>query len=120
MSNMWRSVARFARQQLVVNKTMDIERILQLWYLRLLALCKLGLYQLASAELDKLGDLNRPELTYEFHGMDGSGSLVPFELFILWARLPAWLKHPLISLERLTMLAVQCKKVSCIHTCIYL
>ncbi|KAJ8656236.1 hypothetical protein O0I10_008030 [Lichtheimia ornata] len=111
MSNMWRSVARFARQQLVVNKTMDIERILQLWYLRLLALCKLGLYQLASAELDKLGDLNRPELTYEFHGMDGSsGSLVPFELFILWARLPAWLKHPLISLERLTMLAVQCKK----------
>ncbi|CDH51222.1 hypothetical protein RO3G_00406 [Lichtheimia corymbifera JMRC:FSU:9682] len=61
MSNMWRSVARFARQQLVVNKTMDIERILQLWYLRLLALCKLGLYQLASAELDKLGDLNRPD-----------------------------------------------------------
>ncbi|KAG0182628.1 hypothetical protein DFQ28_005719 [Apophysomyces sp. BC1034] len=81
---------------------------------RLLALTKLGLYQLASAEFDKLGDLNRPELTYEYHAQaypDRSGSIVPFELWVLWASLPAWLKYPLVTLERITVLAVRCKKM---------
>ncbi|KAI9490515.1 hypothetical protein BDB00DRAFT_768736 [Zychaea mexicana] len=119
MNNMWRAVARYARQQLVQSNPTDLEQILELWYLRLLALTKLGLYQLASAELDKLGDLSRAELTFEFHNAipkqqqdsSSSGSMVPFELRILAARLPAWLKYPLVALERLTMLAVHCKKV---------
>ncbi|KAI9314637.1 hypothetical protein BX666DRAFT_1862557 [Dichotomocladium elegans] len=112
MNNQWRAVARYARHQLV-HKTnpSDLEQILQFWYLRLLALTKLGLHQLASAELDKLGDLDRPEFTYEFYGAnENKGSMVPFELYVLYARLPAWLKHPVVSLERLTMLAVRCKK----------
>ncbi|KAI8146824.1 hypothetical protein BJV82DRAFT_600027 [Fennellomyces sp. T-0311] len=111
-NNMWRAVARYARQQLVQSNPNELDQILQLWHLRLLALTKLGLYQLASAEMDKLGDLNRPELTYEFHNIpDHYGSMVPFELHVLWACLPAWLKYPLVSLERLTMLAVHCKKM---------
>ncbi|KAI9247485.1 hypothetical protein BDA99DRAFT_446846 [Phascolomyces articulosus] len=113
MNNMWRTVARYARQQLVQSNPSDLEHILQLWYLRLLALTKLGLYQLASTELDKLGDLNRVELSYEFHNIpDKQGSMVPFELHVLSARLPAWLKYPLVTLERLTMLAVHCKKMN--------
>ncbi|KAI7848126.1 hypothetical protein BDC45DRAFT_450779 [Circinella umbellata] len=114
MNNMWRAVARYARQQLVQSNPNDLEQILQLWYIRLLALTKLGLYQLASAELDKLGDLNRPEFTFEFYNNNNNikeGSMVPFELHVLSARLPAWLKYPLITLERLTMLAVYCKKM---------
>ncbi|KAI7862677.1 hypothetical protein BDF14DRAFT_1876567 [Spinellus fusiger] len=101
MNNMWRSVARYARQRL-------------LWYIRLLALVKLGLHQLASAEFDKLGDLHRPELTAEYHPQlypGRIGTLVPFELWMLWACLPAWLKYPLLSLERITLLSVDCKKM---------
>ncbi|KAF7732016.1 Trafficking protein particle complex subunit 12 [Apophysomyces ossiformis] len=114
MNNMWRSVARYARQKLVQTDPTDLEEIFQLWYTRLLALTKLGLYQLASAEFDKLGDLNRPELTYEYYPQaypDCSGSIVPFELLVLWASLPAWLKAPLTALERISMLAIRCKKM---------
>jgi Tfp pilus assembly protein PilF len=75
--------------------------------MRLLALTKLGLNQLASAEFEKLGDLNRAQLKDEETGE----SLVPYELWILWARLPFFLKFPSITLERLTMLAVHCKKM---------
>lgn len=74
--------------------------------MRLLALTKLGLCQLASAEFEKLGDLDRPEL----RDLKTDESLVPFELRILWGTLPSFLKYPTIALERITMLAVYCKK----------
>ncbi|KAL0073038.1 hypothetical protein J3Q64DRAFT_1809148 [Phycomyces blakesleeanus] len=114
MNNMWRSVARYARQRLVQIDPLDLDTILHLWYIRLLALTKLGLHQLASAEFEKLGDLNRPEFTAEYHSQlypGRTGTLIPFELWVLWACLPAWLKYPLMSLERITMLAVFCKKM---------
>lgn len=75
--------------------------------MRLLALTKLGLCQLASAEFEKLGDLDRPELK----NPSTNQSLVPFELRILWGTLPSLLKYPSITLERITMLAVYCKKM---------
>lgn len=75
--------------------------------MRLLALTKLGLCQLASAEFEKLGDLDRPEL----RDPHTNQSLVPFELRILWGTLPSLLKYPSITLERITMLAVYCKKM---------
>jgi Flp pilus assembly protein TadD len=69
-------------------------------------LTKLGLCQLASAEFEKLGDLDRPE----FKDLHTHQSLVPFELRTLYATLPAYLKYPSIALERITLLAVYCKK----------
>lgn len=65
---------------------------LQLWHIRLLALFQLGLYQLASAEFEKLSDVI---LT------------VPFAMQVLWALLPFQLDHPLVTLERLSLLAVR-------------
>ncbi|KAI8875343.1 TPR-like protein [Backusella circina FSU 941] len=104
---MWRAVAKHARQQIVHADPNNVDEILKLWYMRLLALTKLGLNQLASAEFEKLGDLNRAELKNEETGE----SFVPYELWILWGRLPFFLKFPSITLERLTMLGVHCKKM---------
>ncbi|KAI7869095.1 uncharacterized protein EV154DRAFT_130228 [Mucor mucedo] len=106
MNNMWRSIAKYARQQIVQSDPSQVEAILKLWHMRLLALTKLGLCQLASAEFEKLGDLDRPEL----RDLRTDESLVPFELRILWGTLPSFLKYPAIALERITMLAVYCKK----------
>lgn len=109
----WRSVARLARNRIVQTNPAHLSEILQLWNVRLGALVKLRLYQLASAELDKLGDLTRQEFTFEYHqGLfpGQSGSMIPFELRILWANLPGWMKHPHTSIERLTLLAMECKK----------
>lgn len=127
---MWRSIAKYARQQIVqsdptqVESTLQVSKAkmrrdlkkkktitlyslsLQLWYVRLLALTKLGLCQLASAEFEKIGDLDRPELCDH-----NQQSLVPFELRILFATLPSQLKYPALTLERVTMLAVYCKKM---------
>lgn len=82
--------------------------------MRLQALVNLRLYQLALAELDKLGDLNRQEYTYEYHqGLfpGKSGLMIPFELRVLWANLPGWMKHQNTSIERITLLAMECQKV---------
>lgn len=76
----------------------------------------LRLYQLALAELDKLGDLNRQEYTFEYHqGLfpGKSGIMIPFELRVLSANLPGLMKHYNTSIERLTILAMECQKVSC-------
>ncbi|KAG1055457.1 hypothetical protein G6F46_002014 [Rhizopus delemar] len=106
MNNMWRSVAKYARQQIIQSDGSQVKHILQLWHMRLLALTKLGLYQLATAEFEKLGDLDRLELK----DPATNESLVPFSLWILWARLPSYLKYPRLTLERLAMLAARCKK----------
>lgn len=66
----------------------------------------MGLCQLASAEFEKLGDLDRPE----FNDINTGQSLVPFELRVLYATLPAHLKYPSLTLERVTLLAIYCKK----------
>ncbi|KAI9485905.1 MAG: hypothetical protein EXX96DRAFT_24647 [Benjaminiella poitrasii] len=105
---MWRSIAKYARQQIVQSDPNQIKEILKLWHLRLLALNKLGLCQLASAELEKLGNLDRPE----FFDAEKEESFVPFELRILHAILPSYLKYPALTLERLSLLAIYCQKLS--------
>ncbi|KAI8970276.1 hypothetical protein BDF20DRAFT_907666 [Mycotypha africana] len=104
---MWRSLAKYARQQIVQSESSQVESILELWYLRLLALTKLGLCQLASAEFEKLGDFERPELC----DPNTQESLVPFELRVLFATLPVHLKYPTVALERITLLIVYCKRM---------
>ncbi|KAI9260807.1 hypothetical protein BY458DRAFT_439952 [Sporodiniella umbellata] len=111
MNNMWRSVAKYTRQQIIQSDSSNIESLLQLWHMRLLALTKLGLPQLATAELEKLGDLGRNELK----DISTGESFVPFALWILWARLPSYLNHPYVTLQRLTMLAAKCKKLQKHH-----
>ncbi|CAO3661536.1 unnamed protein product [Umbelopsis ramanniana] len=110
----WRSVARFARNRIVQTNPSHLAEILQLWYVRLQALVNLRLYQLALAELDKLGDLNRQEYTFEYHqGLfpGKSGIMIPFELRVLSANLPGLMKHYNNSIERLTILAMECQKM---------
>ncbi|KAI8978908.1 hypothetical protein BDB01DRAFT_253383 [Pilobolus umbonatus] len=107
MNNMWRAVAKYTRQQIVQSEPTKIDHILKLWHMRLLALIKLNLCQLAAAELEKLGDLDRSELI-DPHTQE---SMVPYALWILWARLPSYLKQVSVTLERLTMLAVKCMKL---------
>ncbi|KAI9301132.1 hypothetical protein BJ944DRAFT_153714, partial [Cunninghamella echinulata] len=105
MNNHWKSVARYARQKLVQTSPTDLETIFQLWYIRLLALYQLGLYQLASAEFEKMGDFQQ----LQYH------HCMPFEMRVLWAILPIKLQHHLITLERLSLLAIQCQKNSQDH-----
>ncbi|ORZ11576.1 hypothetical protein BCR42DRAFT_332647 [Absidia repens] len=101
MNHHWRAVARDARQKLVQTPPTELDTIFQLWYIRLLALYQLGLYQLASAEFEKLGSDDI---------LTALPDLLPFEIRVLWAVLPFQMGHPLATLEFLSRLAIQCQK----------
>lgn len=111
----WRTLATFSKQRLLITEVGDVDTLTKLWCYRLIALIHIGLCQLAAAELDKLGDLFRPDLRYEaylelFPGR--SGSMIPFTLQVIWAQLPAYLGELAVSLDRLYFLMGWCHQAS--------
>lgn len=66
---------------------------LQLWYTRFALLRKLGMFELCQAEAEPFGQLNRPDVYFEFSPeMHGTrrGSMAPFSLRLLLAELPMY------------------------------
>ncbi|KAI9104534.1 hypothetical protein DFS34DRAFT_575911, partial [Phlyctochytrium arcticum] len=93
--NSWRSVAILARQRLLAMHPAEVKEIMRWWFVRLLALAKLKLFEFASGELTKVGcvDLDPPNLRYEKYPEcfpDIKGSMLSFEIRMFWARLPGF------------------------------
>lgn len=87
---------------------------LQLWFVRLALLVKLGLFQNAEMEFEPFGSLDQPDLYYEYypHVYPGRrGSMVPFSMRILHAELHQYLGSPQESLDRLHRVKAVCSKV---------
>ncbi|KAM9201073.1 trafficking protein particle complex subunit 12 isoform 3-T5 [Dugong dugon] len=86
---------------------------LQLWFVRLALLVKLGLFQNAEMEFEPFGNLDQPDLYYEYypHVYPGRrGSMVPFSMRILHAELRQYLGSPQESLDRLHRMKTICSK----------
>ncbi|XP_030167581.1 trafficking protein particle complex subunit 12 isoform X1 [Lynx canadensis] len=87
---------------------------LQLWFVRLALLVKLGLFQNAEMEFEPFGNLDRPDLYYEYHPQvypGRRGSMVPFSMRILHAELQQYLGNPQESLDRLHRVKAVCSKI---------
>ncbi|XP_074187737.1 trafficking protein particle complex subunit 12 isoform X2 [Rhinolophus sinicus] len=87
---------------------------LQLWFVRLALLVKLGLFQNAEVEFEPFGDLDQPDLYYEYypHVYPGRrGSMVPFSMRILHAELQQYLGNPQESLDRLHRVKAVCSQI---------
>ncbi|XP_036737534.2 trafficking protein particle complex subunit 12 isoform X1 [Manis pentadactyla] len=87
---------------------------LQLWFVRLALLVKLGLFQNAETEFEPFGNLDQPDLYYEYypHTYPGRrGSMVPFSMRILHAELQQYLGSPQESLDRLHGVKAVCSKI---------
>uniref|UniRef100_A0A8C5U699 Trafficking protein particle complex subunit 12 n=1 Tax=Malurus cyaneus samueli TaxID=2593467 RepID=A0A8C5U699_9PASS len=87
---------------------------LQLWFVRLALLVKLNLFQNAEMEFEPFGNLDQPDLYYEYypHVYPGrKGSMVPFSMRILHAELPQYLGNPQESLDRLHSMKIICTKI---------
>ncbi|XP_008059853.1 trafficking protein particle complex subunit 12 [Carlito syrichta] len=87
---------------------------LQLWFVRLALLVKLGLFQNAEMEFEPFGNLDQPDLYYEYypHVYPGRrGSMVPFSMRILHAELQQYLGNPQESLDRLHGVKTICSKI---------
>lgn len=87
---------------------------LQLWFLRLSLLVKLGLFQNAEMEIEPFRNLDQPDLYYEYypHVYPGRrGSMVPFSMRILHAELRQYLGCPQETLDRLQSMKTICLKI---------
>ncbi|XP_069870779.1 trafficking protein particle complex subunit 12 [Dipodomys merriami] len=87
---------------------------LQLWFVRLALLVKLGLFQNAEMEFEPFGNLDQPDLYYEYypHVYPGRrGSMVPFSMRILHAELQQYLGNPQEALDRLHRVRTVCSQI---------
>ncbi|XP_038628497.1 trafficking protein particle complex subunit 12 isoform X2 [Tachyglossus aculeatus] len=85
-----------------------------LWFVRLALLVKLALFQNADAEFEPFGNLDQPDLYYEYypHVYPGRrGSMVPFSMRILHAELQQYLGNPQESLDRLHRMKTICSQI---------
>uniref|UniRef100_A0A8C6P998 Trafficking protein particle complex subunit 12 n=1 Tax=Nothobranchius furzeri TaxID=105023 RepID=A0A8C6P998_NOTFU len=84
---------------------------LQLWFVRLALLTKLNLFQNAELEFEPFGNLDQPDLYYEYYPSvypGRRGSMVPFSMRLLHAELPQYLAKPQEALDRLHNLKTVC------------
>ncbi|KAM4723572.1 trafficking protein particle complex subunit 12 isoform 1-T2 [Anableps anableps] len=84
---------------------------LQLWFVRLSLLTKLNLFQNAELEFEPFGNLDQPDLYYEYYPTvypGRRGSMVPFSMRLLHAELPQYLAKPQEALDRLHNLKTVC------------
>ncbi|XP_028578287.2 trafficking protein particle complex subunit 12 isoform X3 [Podarcis muralis] len=87
---------------------------LQLWFVRLALLMKLGLFQNAEMEFEPFGNLDQADLYYEYYPNvypGRKGSMVPFSMRILHAELQQYLGNPQESLDRLHSMKTICTKI---------
>uniref|UniRef100_A0A8B9HYP8 Trafficking protein particle complex subunit 12 n=1 Tax=Astyanax mexicanus TaxID=7994 RepID=A0A8B9HYP8_ASTMX len=87
---------------------------LQLWFVRLALLVKLNLFQNAELEFEPFGNVDQPDLYYEYYPTvypGRRGSMVPFSMRVLHAELPQYLNKPQESLDRLHSMRSVCQKI---------
>ncbi|VDC03511.1 unnamed protein product [Peniophora sp. CBMAI 1063] len=84
MTNSWRAIARLARDRLVQTDPEDLDRVFNLWYLRLSSLARLRLFNQTTSEAANLQNVlvSVPQSTLD--------RIVPFELQVLFARTAYW------------------------------
>ncbi|KAG0062457.1 hypothetical protein BGZ89_010643 [Linnemannia elongata] len=132
INNSWRAMTRYTRSQILMTPSDHILELINLWYARLLALVKLGQYEMAQAELDQLGDLHGPQYRYENYAPDSfavqgvqsierpegdgirRGCMVPFEMLVLRARLQGYLGDTYEAIDQLYDLIMRSKKFEAI------
>ncbi|TRY61260.1 hypothetical protein TCAL_04212 [Tigriopus californicus] len=87
---------------------------LQIWFARISLLVKLRQFSIAELETTAFGDLDRPDLYFQFYsGMypNRRGSMVPFAFRILIAEIPQYLGKYHETLDRLYALLATVKKI---------
>nr|XP_036286185.1 trafficking protein particle complex subunit 12 [Pipistrellus kuhlii] len=87
---------------------------LQLWFVRLALLVKLGLFQSAEREFEPFGSLDQPDLYYEYYPQlypGRRGSMVPFSMRVLHAELQQYLGNPQEALDRLHRVKAVCSQI---------
>ncbi|PVG01913.1 hypothetical protein CPB86DRAFT_25683 [Serendipita vermifera] len=108
MTNSWRATAKLARHMLLSTSPTDVEKVLELWSLRLNSLARLRLYNQASAECTALfhaiSAINPPE-SREYLLQE----LLPLDLELCRARLRYWTNDHTKYVDELMQIVKRCR-----------
>ncbi|KAL6605420.1 hypothetical protein U3516DRAFT_599224 [Neocallimastix sp. 'constans'] len=113
-SQSWHALAILTKKQILSTPPTKVDTLMKLWYCHILALSKLGLIQIARAEIQKLGDFeNDPKFQFEsypdiFPGL--YGTFVSFEIRVLKVLLLSYLDDTKQSLNGIYVLLHETKK----------
>lgn len=113
-SQSWHALAVLTKKQILSTSPTKVDTLMRLWYCHILALSKLGLIQIARAEIQKLGDFeNDPKYQFEsypdfFPGL--YGTFVSFEIRVLKVLLLSYLDDTKQSLNGIYTLLHETKK----------
>lgn len=114
VSQSWHALAVLTKKQILSTPPTKVETLMRLWYCHILALSKLGLIQIARAEIQKLGDFeNDPKYQFEsypdlFPGL--YGTFISFEIRVLKVLLLSQLDDTKQSLNGIYSLLHETKK----------
>ncbi|KAJ3042138.1 hypothetical protein HDV00_008023 [Rhizophlyctis rosea] len=116
----FRSLAQHTRQKLTACHPANVDQINRLWTLRVHALIKLKLVDMAIAELDRIGSTffdassaQNPNLKFETYPdiwADKTGCIVSWELRLIWAKLPSYKSLHQDSINKLYALLYECRR----------
>ncbi|KAK6624570.1 hypothetical protein RUM44_011429 [Polyplax serrata] len=87
---------------------------IQLWFTRLALLIKLRSFRVAHVEAEPFGDLDKPDMFFQFYPElygGRTGSMVPFSLRLLVAQLPAYVEKHQLALTKLYSLLANIRKM---------
>lgn len=87
---------------------------LQIWFTRLALLVKLKLFTVAESEVSQFGDLDKPDLFYQYYTeLYGGrrGSMVPWSLRLLAAQIPGLNGKPIQSFNKLFTLLFSVREI---------
>lgn len=114
-SHCWRTLAIYCQRYMTHRRPRDPAIIFRLWHCRFLSLMRLRFYSEMDGELQRLGPLDRTELYYDSHPTifpDRTGPMVPFEMRVLAAQLPAMMGDIIASLDLVMELSIFSRKMS--------
>ncbi|XP_070556829.1 trafficking protein particle complex subunit 12-like [Ptychodera flava] len=98
----------------VGQQSLNTPLTLQIWFTRVALMMKLRLFSTVEVEIEAFGNLDKPDLFYEFYTEmypGKRGSMVPFSFRMLHAELPQYNGRPQDTIDRLYYLHAITSKI---------
>ncbi|KAI8915049.1 hypothetical protein BC831DRAFT_388224, partial [Entophlyctis helioformis] len=109
----WRSLAQLARCDIISSHPADVDKLSRLWLLRWYALSRLQFFDHIQTEMDRVGELETPELVFERRPdvwPNRRGPLASFELRLFCNLVPAMKGNHYESIRRMYKLLYSYRK----------